>query len=275
MPTRTASPITPTAHYTAAVWARNGLSHPALSTSAGRLMFDSMRLPMAATRALGGTALEEILLARHRLIDRLLESAIAGGEVSQVIEVAAGLSPRGWRFVERHGDRITYVESDLPEMVELKRRALRQIAPLAPGHRVVALDALSEEGPSSLDAVSLAELDPERGTALITEGLLTYLEREEILGLWRRTARALSRFPRGLMLSDMYLASENGGWTTAIGATLISLFVRRRIGMRFADEPDVLGALEEAGFAEASLHRAPELPGDAGGRAVRVIEALA
>src|SRR3989440_11894372 len=91
--------ISPTAHYTAYVWARNGLSHPALSTAEGRVLFESLRPLMIATGALRGVSLEAYLLARHRAIDALLERAIERGDVSQVIEVACGLSPRGWRFV--------------------------------------------------------------------------------------------------------------------------------------------------------------------------------
>src|SRR6476619_3445777 len=103
--------ISPTAYYTGAVWARHGLSHPALSTARGRLMYRSVQPAMAVTEALGGTRLEDFLLTRHLLIDSLLEEAIERGEVSQVIEVAAGLSPRGWRFAERHGERLTYIET--------------------------------------------------------------------------------------------------------------------------------------------------------------------
>jgi len=33
--------IGPTAHYTGYVWARNGLSHPELNTTEGRILFDS------------------------------------------------------------------------------------------------------------------------------------------------------------------------------------------------------------------------------------------
>ena len=46
-----------------------------------------------------------------RAIDTLLESAIEDCGVSQVIEVAAGLSPRGWRFARRNGDRLDYIEA--------------------------------------------------------------------------------------------------------------------------------------------------------------------
>ena len=45
--------ISPTAHYTGYVWARNGLSHPALATREGRLLFESLRPLIAASRCSG------------------------------------------------------------------------------------------------------------------------------------------------------------------------------------------------------------------------------
>ena len=97
--------ISPTAHYTGYVWARNGLSHPELTTTEGRLLFESLHPLMRVSGALGGPSLEAYLLARHRAIDALLERAIEEHGITQVVEVAAGLSPRGWRFAERYGER--------------------------------------------------------------------------------------------------------------------------------------------------------------------------
>jgi len=51
-----------------------------------------------------------------------------------VIEVAAGLSPRGWRFRRRYGDRLTYVEADLPAMAARKRGALERMGSLGDRH---------------------------------------------------------------------------------------------------------------------------------------------
>ena len=42
--------IGPTAHYTGYVWSRNGLSHPALTTREGRILFDSLQAAMLASR---------------------------------------------------------------------------------------------------------------------------------------------------------------------------------------------------------------------------------
>jgi O-methyltransferase involved in polyketide biosynthesis len=264
--------ISLTAHYTAAVWAHNGLSHPELATSTGRLMYWSAQPAMIVAGALGGTRLEDFLLARHLLIDRLLEEAIERGEISQVIEIAAGMSPRGWRFAERHGERLTYIETDLPEMAARKREALERIGSLSPAHPVVELDALSKEGAHSLAAVA-AGLDRERGLAIVTEGLLPYLDRDTVLALWRRIAGCLSSFSSGTMLSDLHLASENSGLVVAIGTRALSAFVRGHVGMHFDEEDEAVAALTKAGFTEAILHRGSEISEASGAGGIRVIEA--
>ena len=266
------SPISPTAHYTGAVWASNGLSHPAFHSAAGGLMYNAMRLPMAITKALGGTKLEELLLARHRLLDRRLERAIESGEVSQVIEIAAGLSARGWRFSRRYGNRITYVETDLPEMVALKRRALREAGSIGPHHRVVTLDALQGKGEQSLGAIA-ATLDRERGLAIVSEGLLSYLERDAVIDLWRRAAGTLSAFRSGVMLSDLHLTGDNDSLVTAIGIRLLSTFVRGQVGFHFADRAEAVAALKGAGFADAVLRSGSEASRAPGARSIHVIEA--
>jgi O-methyltransferase involved in polyketide biosynthesis len=235
-------------------------------------MYESLRPPMSISRRLGGAALEDFLLARHLLIDRLLEEAIESGQVSQVLEIAAGLSPRGWRFARRYGDRITYLESDLPEMAERKRRALGRAGTLGPRHRVLVLDALSESGERSLEAVTGA-LDPGEGLAIVTEGLLTYLPRESVLDLWRRSAGALSRFPHGLMLADVHLGSENRGLAIAVGAVLLSAFVRGRVSMHFEDEREAVAVLRDSGFQEAALRSGSEVSEARAARSIRVIEA--
>jgi O-methyltransferase involved in polyketide biosynthesis len=121
------------------------LSHPELSTLEGRVLFESLRPVITVNRALGGASLEAYLLTRHRAIDVLLERAIEEGALTQVIEVACGLSPRGWRFTERYGG-LTYIEADLPEMAARKREALARMGSLSERHRVAVLDALSDEG---------------------------------------------------------------------------------------------------------------------------------
>jgi O-methyltransferase involved in polyketide biosynthesis len=248
----------PTAHYTGETWVRNGLSHPQLATWQGRVLHGTMALPNAASRMLGGPSLEGLLLARHRIIDALLEDLISGG-VSQVIEAACGMSPRGWRFSERYGDKLTYVEADLPAMAQRKREALAQMDSLSDHHRVADLDILRDGGPGSLK--SLAEtMDPARGLAIITEGLLVYFDDETVEALWARLARVLRPFSTGAYLADLRFASPDPGVTERAFEVLLGAFVRGRIhayrGDQAAAEADLLGA----GFAQARLHPADKHP---------------
>jgi O-methyltransferase involved in polyketide biosynthesis len=256
--------ISPTAHYTGHVWTRNGLSHPALATTEGRLFFAALAPTMAASRAAGGPTLEGLLLARHRIIDAILKTAIDEGRVAQIVEIAAGMSPRGWRFAERHGDDITYVEADLPDMAARKRGALERIGPLSDRHRVVEVDALRDGGERSLAAVA-GSLDRDKGLAIVTEGLLTYFPHDDVLGMWRRFARELARFPHGLYLADIRLGTGDANPVERGFQVALSSFVGRRVHRHFGSEAEAASVLHDAGFGGAELHRADRHPaaGDA------------
>lgn len=269
--------VSPTAHYTGHVWGRHGLSHPELGTSEGLVLWGTVAPAMAAIRAVGGPTLEGMLLARHRIIDHLLADAIEDGRVSQVIEIAAGMSPRGWRFAERFGDRVTYVETDLPAMAARKRRAIERIGSAGEHHRVVDVDALRDDGPASLAAVA-GELDQAAGLAIVTEGLLSYFGTDDVLGMWRRFARVLAGFDRGLYLADLHVGSASHGPLARGFEAALSLFVQRGVHAHFDDEDDAVRALRAAGFAEASLCRGDRHPaaGDAardpGAQRMHVVE---
>jgi O-methyltransferase involved in polyketide biosynthesis len=257
--------VSPTAHYTGQVWRRNGLSHEELGTVEGRVLFDALAPAMTVSRVLGGPTLEGLLLARHRIIDDLLAGAIDEGRITQVVEIACGMSPRGWRFAERYGDRITYVEADLPEMAARKRRALEQIGSLSERHRVTEIDALRDSGPGSLAALA-STLDRRQGLAIVTEGLLTYFDAEDVLGMWRRFARELARFGSSLYLADLRLGGDGErGVTERAFRVVLSSFVRRQVHTHFEGEGAAVDALRAAGFEEVELHRADAHPaaGDA------------
>jgi O-methyltransferase involved in polyketide biosynthesis len=246
--------ISPTAHYTGEVWRRAGLSHPWLGTHEGRVMVQALHPLMVVSGALGGPSLESYLLARHRAIDALLTDAVERHGVSQVIEIAAGMSARGWRFANRYAGRLTYVEADLPAMAERKRRALGRIGSLSEAHRVAQIDALRDGGPGTLAEIA-SELDPDAGLAIITEGLLGYLPTDAVLALWRRVAATLQRFPSGRYFSDLHLGSVQ---TPAVRffRRLLAAFVRGQVYLHFDGAEEAEAALRAAGFGTAAVRRA-------------------
>ena len=269
--------VSPTAHYTGETWVRNGLSHPELATWQGRALHRALALPIAASRTLGGPTLEGLLLARHRIIDSLLEEQIEGG-VSQVIEAACGMSPRGWRFSQRYGERLTYVEADLPAMAGRKREALARMGSLGEGHRVVDLDVLRDGGPGSLESLS-ETLDPSRGVVIVTEGLLTYLDDRTVDALWARLAGILAQFSAGAYLADIRFARPHRRIAEHAFDAILGAFVRGRVHVYRGDEAAAAAALRRAGFEDVRLHpgeehaAAAELHGDPGASVISIIEA--
>lgn len=249
--------VSPTAYATSWLWYRNGLSHPALAPPEGRRIDRGFRALIAGTRLLSGVSLEAMMLARHRGIDAVLERAIADGRITQVIELAAGLSARGWRIKQRH-PALVYVETDLPAMAATKRSLLAGATLLSANHRVAELDVLRADGAGSLAAVA-ATLDPGRGLAIITEGLMNYLAPEDADGVWRRIAAALGGFAHGLYLADVYPRDlRNGAAMTVFGAA-IQAFVRGRMHQHFQKPDDVVRRMRASGFAKVQVHETRDI----------------
>ena len=265
--------IGPTAFYTGEVWSRNGLSHPELARVEGRLLHAVTAPPMTVSRLLGGPTLEGMLLSRHKAIDTLLEDALETGRAAQVVEVASGMSPRGWRFTERHPD-LPYVEADLPEMAARKRAALERIG-RPDTHRVVELDALAADGPRSLAAVA-GDLEPDRPLAIVTEGLLSYLSSDAVWSLWERFAATLRRLGGGVYLSDLHVESDAPPLVARAFSGALAAFVRSPVVVHFADAGGARDALLAAGFDDATVELASERPeghGLAGAERVRIVRA--
>jgi O-methyltransferase involved in polyketide biosynthesis len=241
------------------------------------MLHRGVALPFAVSKMLGGPTLNGPLLARHRIIDSILDDLIRGG-ITQVVEVACGMSPRGWRFSERFGDWLTYVEADLPAMARRKRDALARMGSLTDRHRVVDLDALREDGPDSLEAL-VATLDPAEGLAIVTEGLLVYLDDDTVDALWARLATALGRFDKGVYLSDLRLAKGDRGLPERTFEAILGAFVHGEVHPYRGDEATAEAALRRAGFEEARLHRGDQHPAaadarsDPGAAMIYVIEA--
>jgi O-methyltransferase involved in polyketide biosynthesis len=273
------SRISPTAHYTGYVWAHHGLGDADLATPAGRVLHTAAQGVLGPLELLGGPTLEHFLLARHRIIDHLLEEAITSGTVGQVVELAAGLSPRGLEMTRRHPG-LTYVEVDLPGMAAQKDAILRAKGADPDRHRAVTADVMDDRRFAEVFSGPDSMLDPAVGTAVVTEGLLNYFPREAVLALWRRTARELRRFPAGRYYSDLHVASRTGRLDRLFIAGL-SAFVRGQVHLHFADVPEAVGALRASGFEHAVLHaprdHARTLPDmdKPGADRVRVIEAHA
>lgn len=254
--------VSATAHYTSAVWGKSGLSPRELSTCKGRALYWAMAGPSrAAALANGGHSLEKVLVRRHLAIDALVTRAMTDYPGLQVLELAAGLSGRGLRFTGRHPS-LTYVETDLPGTLAIKRRLLRRLPTLSAGHYTEALDVLA--APATWRAALAPALDLRAPTVVIAEGLLQYLTPDQLLRCWSSLHEALSG-PL-VFLANMTLRREGAGSGSVRALhTLLGALVGRPMWTHFESEEATVSACVSAGFSQACLHAPGDLAGGAGG----------
>ncbi|HAI89940.1 MAG TPA: methyltransferase, partial [Alcanivorax sp.] len=254
-------------------------SEPFFQTRSGALLYGAMS-PMEALgkRVLGGN-IRTFLLQRHHLIDARLEALIEQHPDLQVVEIACGLSPRGCRFRQRFPS-ITYVEADLPDMADRKRRLLAAKGFLSATHRVVPVNILAEDGPDSVAAL-LDGLDPARPVAVITEGLINYFSLDTVTPFWGRLAAGLRRFPRGVYLSDNYPLYANMRFHRTLKTLggLLGAISRSQVAFHFRSDADTERHFLNQGFDALTVHdpadfyTALPIPRTRGTPMVRVLEA--
>ncbi len=140
--------------------------------------------------------LTPIFEARHKLIDAALKSS----GITQVLDLAAGLTPRGLAMTK--DSAIIYVETDLPGIVEQKREIVKQITKKeGAAHSGLYIEVAS--------AMELAEL--ERATrhfgpgpiAIVHEGLFRYLTHTEKTVVINNICALLKKYGGLWMTSDV------------------------------------------------------------------------
>ena len=113
------------------------------------------------------------LEARYKTTDQI----IARYHITQVLEIAAGLSPRGLAMTEN--PNVVYVATDLPEILEQEKAIADSILAKSNLHR----SNLYYRIANALDRESLLQaaipFRSDKPVAIITEGLLPYLIRDE------------------------------------------------------------------------------------------------
>jgi O-methyltransferase involved in polyketide biosynthesis len=248
-----------TAHYTAFTWHKNGLSHPVLTTRPGRALFLVAAPWMWMGRnLLGITDIQTYLIQRHILMDHLMDMAVEKGKPVQVLELACGLSPRGWRFLSRHKNRdARYVETDLPGMAARKEKLLKQAGLLRAGHIMTTLNILALDGPASLEQVCQKHLEPGCLTLVVTEGLINYFPLPVVEKLWQRIASVLKSQGGGLYLADNMTLPQEGLARAVIKPfrSIIEALAGGRTHLHFAADKDAIASLAACGFDTAFVHR--------------------
>lgn len=139
-----------------------------------------------------------LIEARYKAVN----SVLARFGIRQIVELASGLLPRGITMSEN--PEITFVESDLPAMVNRKQQLVRQLIGERPNLHFEAIDATHV--PSVLP-IHANYLNPEQPVAILCEGLLMYLtlaEKQQVCA----NVREMLRFYGGVWITPDIITLE-------------------------------------------------------------------
>jgi len=136
--------------------------------------------------------------------------AVQQHDSAQVIEFAAGVSPRGLQWSQNSPGTI-YFESDLPQLMVRKAKLIRNSLLNSTADQqqrgllhCCGIDVLSEE--SIRKALEVIDLD--RRITFVTEGLLLYFAEEELGKFLTNIRNILTRYPKAIWISDLVSSEE-------------------------------------------------------------------
>jgi O-methyltransferase involved in polyketide biosynthesis len=191
------STISPSARWLLLAKAHSGLP---FAREVAELVFGHDEVAAAATPTSPAAAIRRRHFElRARSVDEALDLVAA----TRIVEFAAGLSFRGLARAVR--DDVHYLDTDLPDLVELKRSILGQLSPAtrAGTYRIEPLDVMDDSAlASAFDSL------PDGPLSIAHEGLLMYLDAVEKARLAASIHTALRSRGGRWITADVYLRRE-------------------------------------------------------------------
>ena len=239
--------ISITAHYTGYIWYQLGWSHPAFATQKGKLITRLAQPFEYFTEREFGWSVRESLKQRHEVIDLKLKELIETHPDLQILEIACGLSPRGWFFRNKFPN-LNYRELDLPEMANIKTQALKAIQQNSPD--VLTANIFNSEFKNILNL-----FDAAKPLVIISEGLINYFDQSELKLLLSNIQNHASNFSTLYYLSDIYPEPTHSRYSKLLWASskILKTLSRSKFSFHFKSPLEIQNFFMETGFKETEV----------------------
>lgn len=238
-----------TAHYTGYMWHVMGISHPAFATRKGQVLTTLLKpLEHWSEKTIGGS-IRKTLKQRHQMLDVALEDLISQFPDLQVIEIATGLSPRGWSFRQKYPD-LVFIEVDLPDMAQTKKQALIQAG--QSDATVLAIDLFT---PQISDM--FANLRTDQPVVVISEGLVNYFNQAMLKTLWSSLAAHGQRFKAFHYLTDLCPEPVQHPFAQLVwkSSRLLGAISRSAFSFHFQTPQQVIHFFKDCGYDEVMIEQ--------------------
>ena len=204
-----------------------------------------------------------IFEARYKSTSHVLEGLIKATGIRQVVELAAGMSPRGLTFSEQFLN-LVYLETDLEGMLEKKRRVVASliengIAPKRENLRFCSLDVMKPDDFKR----ALRAIDSSKPIIFVAEGLLPYYPMEQKGDILDNIMSQI-KLSGGLFLTpDLSLTAERQAFISSLpGHQIGSAMVQKQSGRNFRvgnfkDHEDAQRFAIDRGWAVSTVDSIP------------------
>ncbi len=238
-----------TAHYTGYRWYMMGISHPAFATQKGKLLTTALKPFESWAEHIAGGSIRKTLEQRHVLIDATLEKLLAQHPDLQVIEIATGLSPRGWSFRQKYPN-LNYIEVDLPDMAATKTQALADAGQA--NVEVLAIDLFTPQIQNMF-----TQCDPNAPLVVISEGLVNYFNKEALHQLWSTLAQYGQAFPQFYYLTDLCPEPVNHPLANLVwkSSQLLRFLSRSAFSFHFVSPQEVENFFIDCGYKNVQIQQ--------------------
>ena len=236
-----------TAHYTGYRWYLLGISHPAFATRKGKWLTVLLQpLENWAERHVG-TSMRTVLQTRHQLINQQVDQLLQRHPDLQIVEFAAGLSPRGWRYRKQY-PALRYVEVDLPDMVTVKKQALHAAGQAHA--EVMAIDLFSPQLGQLFQ-----QLDQTKPLLIVSEGLINYFSLTILQQFWSDLARYGADFADFYYISDLYPEPIQHKWAQTVvrSGQLLKFLSKSAFSFYFKSPQEVKDFFASCGFTHTQV----------------------
>lgn len=240
------------AHYTSYVWLKHGLSYPQLSTLSGRLIHLILSPINAFFKVKSGANIDTFLLQRHKIIDAQLEQLIKEQGVTQILELGAGLSPRGLSMATKY-PHTQYIETDLEPMVKHKTKLIQKMT--NPCNLTIKPCSFIATGNQPCIIERLKEFDTQKPTLVISEGLINYFSKAQLQGAMQTMTKAFKPFSQGYYLTDIYPndVHHRSYRYLKFAQCLVSKLTATRWFLHYKNEEEIANAFIEWGAAQCQV----------------------
>lgn len=193
------------------------------------------------------------IFGRRIALSEDLDKMIKKYAPEQIIELACGYSPRGL-IMSLKNRGLTYIESDFSSVIDKKRDIINTILKgnkikLSKNHHFVKIDSIGDDLEKSLGKV----IDKNKKTLILSEGFVSYLNKQEHDFLIEKITSLLSKVKHGAYLGHESKFKMLNGFIGKILLFYRNVISKTKSNKHFNNAEEIKRYFQNKGFRDINI----------------------